>query len=77
MFKKKFTNKNYIIELIIELTFSNNSILEFGQYHILERLIHLLIVVQYCNIKEKIANIITGFAIENDISIIYLLILLK
>tara|TARA_A100001011_G_C14308993_1_gene844587 strand:+ start:833 stop:2185 length:1353 start_codon:yes stop_codon:yes gene_type:complete len=69
-FKKKFTNKNYYNwNSLLNLTFSNNFNFRVWPIpYIGETNSSFNRLVQYCNIKEKIANIITGFAIENDVS---------
>ena len=70
IFKKKFTNKNYYNwNSLLNLTFSNNFNFRIWSIpYIGETNSSFNRLVQYCNIKEKIANIITGFAIENDVS---------
>ena len=70
IFKKKFINKNYYNwNSLLNLTFSNNFNFRIWSIpYIGETNSSFNRLVQYCNIKEKIANIITGFAIENDVS---------
>lgn len=70
IFKKEFTNKNYYSwNSLLNLKFSNNFSFRIWPIpYIGEANSSFNKLVQYCNIKESIAKIITGFAIEKNIS---------